>query len=167
MFDPFFDALASVLNFFYTLIPNYGFSIMALTVLVMVLITPLTVKSTKSMLQMQRMQPEMKRIQAQYKDDREKLNEELMKFYRENQINPLGGCLPMIAQMPVFIIMYRLLRGLTNRQGGVGSGIGHILGQSGAGKALTPWVFTEPAVPARAPGATRPRCTRRCRTPTR
>ena len=120
MFEGFFDALASVLNFFYTLIPSYGISIMMLTVLVMALITPLTVKSTRSMLQMQRMQPEMKRLQAKYKDDREKLNEELMKFYRENKINPLGGCLPIVAQMPVFIIMYQLLRGLTNRQGGTG-----------------------------------------------
>ena len=124
MFEPFFDALASVLNFFYTLVPNYGFAIMALTVLVMVLITPLTVKSTRSMIQMQRLQPEMKRLQAKHKGDREKLNEEMMKFYRENQINPLGGCLPLLAQMPVFIIMYQLLRGLTTRQGGLGTGIG-------------------------------------------
>ena len=117
MFQGFFSALGAVLNFFYTLVPSYGIAIMLLTVLVMALITPLTVKSTRSMLQMQRMQPEMKRIQAKYKDDREKLNEELMKFYRENKINPLGGCLPIVAQMPVFIIMYRLLRGLTTRQG--------------------------------------------------
>ena len=143
MFEGFFDALASVLNFFYTLIPSYGISIMMLTVLVMALITPLTVKSTRSMLQMQRMQPEMKRLQAKYKDDREKLNEELMKFYRENKINPLGGCLPIVAQMPVFIIMYQLLRGLTNRQGGTGSGIGHIAGQVKMGDTLTPWVFTD------------------------
>ena len=115
MFEQFFDALASVLNFFYVLVPEgirpwfgYGFSIMALTVLVMALITPLTVKSTRSMLQMQRMQPEMKRIQEKYKNDREKLNSELMAFYKENSINPLGGCLPMVAQMPVFIIMYQL-----------------------------------------------------------
>jgi YidC/Oxa1 family membrane protein insertase len=142
MFEGFFDFLGGILNFFYTLIPSYGIAIMLLTVLVMVLITPLTVKSTRSMLQMQRMQPEMKRLQAKYKDDREKLNEELMKFYRENKINPLGGCLPIVAQMPVFIIMYRLLRGLTTRQGGLGSGIGHIAGQVRMGDTLTPWIFT-------------------------
>ena len=142
MFEGFFDFLGGILNFFYTLVPSYGLAIMMLTVLVMVLITPLTVKSTRSMLQMQRMQPEMKRLQAKYKDDREKLNEELMKFYRENKINPLGGCLPIVAQMPVFIIMYRLLRGLTTRQGGLGSGIGHIAGQVKMGDSLTPWVFT-------------------------
>src|SRR5690606_36413934 len=143
MFEQFFQALGSVLNFFYTLIPSYGLSIMLLTVLVMALITPLNVKSTRSMLQMQRLQPEMKRLQAKYKDDREQLNAELMKFYRENKINPLGGCLPLLAQMPVFFIMYSLLRGLTVREGGLGSGIGHIAGQVQQGVELTPWVFTD------------------------
>lgn len=142
MFEPLFDALGSVMNFFYTLIPNYGFAIMGLTVLVMVLITPLTVKSTRSMLEMQRLQPEMKRIQEKYKNDREKLNAELMAFYKEHKINPLGGCLPLLAQMPVFIIMYQLMRGLTVRSGGLGTGIGHIAGQTMTGQNLTPWVFT-------------------------
>jgi YidC/Oxa1 family membrane protein insertase len=143
MFEGFFDLVGSILNFFYTLIPNYGISIMLLTVLVMVLITPLTVKSTKSMLQMQRLQPEMKRLQTKYKDDREKLNEELMKFYRENQINPLGGCLPILAQMPVFIIMYQLLRGLTNRVGGTGSGVGQLAGEFQRSLQLTPWIYED------------------------
>ncbi len=150
MFEQFFDALASVLNFFYTLIPagirptaGFGLAIMCMTVLVMALITPLTVKSTRSMLQMQRLQPEMKRLQEKYKDDREKLNQELMAFYRENQINPLGGCLPLLAQMPVFIIMYQLLRGLTLRPGGLGSGMGQIVAQTNLGKATTPWILTD------------------------
>jgi len=143
MFEPLFDALGSVMNFFYTLIPSYGFAIMGLTVLVMLLITPLTVKSTRSMMQMQRLQPEMKRIQEKYKNDREKLNQELMGFYKANQINPLGGCLPLIAQMPVFIIMYNLMRGLTERAGGLGTGLGHIAGQTVVGQPLTPWVFTD------------------------
>lgn len=94
------------------------------------------------MLQMQRLQPEMKRLQEKYKDDREKLNQELMAFYRENQINPLGGCLPLLAQMPVFIIMYQLLRGLTVRPGGLGSGAGQIVAQTQLGEATTPWIFT-------------------------
>lgn len=150
MFEQFFDALAAVLNFFYVLVPvgirpwfGYGFSIMALTVLVMALITPLTVKSTRSMLQMQRMQPEMKRIQEKYKNDREKLNSELMAFYKENSINPLGGCLPMVAQMPVFIIMYQLIRGLTVRDGGLGSGTGQILAQVQQKLQTTPWIFSD------------------------
>lgn len=150
MFEKFFDALASVLNFFYLLVPEgirdslgYGLAIMGLTVLVMILITPLTVKSTKSMLQMQRLQPEMKRIQEKYKNDREQLNVELMAFYRENQINPLGGCLPMLAQAPVFFIMYRLIYGLTQRRGGLGSGVGQTLSNINLGKSFQPWIFTE------------------------
>lgn len=143
MFEPLFDALGSVMNFFYSLVPNYGVAIMGLTVLVMVLITPLTVKSTRSMLQMQRLQPEMKRIQEKYKNDREKLNAELMAFYKENDINPLGGCLPLLAQMPVFIIMYQLMRGLTVRTGGLGTGLGDIAGRTVEGLALEPWRFTD------------------------
>ena len=107
-----FDAIATVLAWFYSLIPNYAIAIALLTLTVMVLLTPLTLKGTKSMLQMQRLQPEMKKIQQQYKGDRQKLNEELMKFYQENKINPLGGCLPLLIQMPVFIVLYRV-RGLT------------------------------------------------------
>jgi YidC/Oxa1 family membrane protein insertase len=150
MFEQFFDALAGVLNFIYTLVPlglrdtlGFGFAIMGLTVLVMAVITPLTIKSTRSMIQMQRLQPEMKRLQEKHKDDRETLNQELMAFYRENQINPLGGCLPLLAQMPVFIIMYQLLRGLTERLGGVGTGAGRVIGQVATDVDPQPWLFTE------------------------
>jgi YidC/Oxa1 family membrane protein insertase len=108
-----FDAIATVLAWFYALIPNYAIAIALLTLTVMVLLTPLTLKGTKSMLQMQRLQPEMKKIQQQYKGDRQKLNEELMKFYQENKINPMGGCLPLLIQMPVFIVLYRVLHKLT------------------------------------------------------
>ena len=65
------------------------------------------------MIQMQRLQPEMKRLQLKYKDDRQKLNEELMAFYKENNLNPLGGCLPLLLQTPIFIILYNVIRGLT------------------------------------------------------
>ena len=108
-----FDAIATVLAWFYSLIPNYAIAIALLTLTVMVLLTPLTLKGTKSMLQMQRLQPEMKKLQQQYKGDRQKLNEELMNFYQENKINPMGGCLPLLIQMPVFIVLYRVLHKLT------------------------------------------------------
>jgi YidC/Oxa1 family membrane protein insertase len=78
----------------------------------MLLITPLTMKSTKGMLEMQRLQPEMKKLQNQYKGDRQKLNEEMMKLYQEHKVNPLASCLPLLAQMPVFIIMFQVLNGL-------------------------------------------------------
>ncbi|MFN5601676.1 MAG: YidC/Oxa1 family membrane protein insertase, partial [Acidimicrobiaceae bacterium] len=81
-------------------------------VAIMILITPLTMKSTKGMLEMQRLQPEMKKLQNQYKGDRQKLNEEMMKLYQEHKVNPLASCLPLLAQMPVFIIMFQVLNGL-------------------------------------------------------
>src|SRR5437879_6077009 len=110
----FFAPFANLLAFFYSLWPSYGGAIALMTLAVMVVLTPLTLKGTRSMMVLQALQPEMKKIQAQYKDDRQKLNEELLKFYKENNINPLGGCLPLLVQLPVFIILYNVLRGLTN-----------------------------------------------------
>src|SRR3954468_2242551 len=109
----FFEPFAHLLSFFYQIWPSYGGAITLFTLAIMVVLTPLTLKGTRSMMQLQALQPEMKKIQAQYKDDRQKLNEELLKFYRENNINPLGGCLPLLVQIPVFIILYNVLRGLT------------------------------------------------------
>ena len=77
----------------------------------MVVLTPLTLKGTRSMMVLQALQPEMKKLQAQYKDDRQKLNEEMLKFYKENNINPLAGACPLLVQMPVFLVLYRVLRG--------------------------------------------------------
>ena len=108
-----FDLIARVLAFFYSLIPSYGVSIVMLTLAVMIVVTPLTLKSTRSMLQMQRLQPELKAIQTRYKDDRQKMNEELMAFYQENGINPLGGCLPLLVQLPVFLVLFRVVQGIT------------------------------------------------------
>ncbi len=109
----FFAPIAQALSFFYSLVPNYGIAIAMLTLAVMIVLTPLTLKGTRSMMIMQSLQPEMKKLQAQYKDDRQKLNEELLKFYKENNINPLGGCLPLLIQLPVFLILYRVIAGLT------------------------------------------------------
>ena len=100
----------AVLAFFYSIVPNAGVAIILLTVTVRLLLFPLTAKQAKSMLAMQRLQPEIKKLQAKYKSDRQKLNEEMMKFYQENQINPLGGCLPLLVQMPVFIALFQVLR---------------------------------------------------------
>ena len=80
----------------------------------MVVTTPFTLKGTRSMIQMQRLQPEMRRIQLKYKDDRQKQNEEMMAFYKENNLNPLGGCLPLLLQAPVFLILFRVVHGLTH-----------------------------------------------------
>jgi YidC/Oxa1 family membrane protein insertase len=108
-----FEIPASLLAWFYSLVHNYAIAIAMITVVVMALLTPLTLKSTKGMLEMQRLQPELRKLQQQHKGDRQKLNEEMMKLYQEHKVNPLASCLPLLAQMPVFIIMYRVLRGLT------------------------------------------------------
>ena len=104
------EGIGFVLAFFYSIIPNSGVAIILLTVAVRLILFPLTAKQAKSMIAMQRVQPEIKKLQAKYKNDRQKLNEEMMKFYKENQINPLGGCLPLLLQMPVFIALYQTLR---------------------------------------------------------
>ncbi len=104
------EALGSVLAFFYSVVPNTGVAIILLTVAVRLALFPLTAKQAKSMIAMQRVQPEIKKLQAKYKNDKQKLNEEMMKFYKENEINPLGGCLPLLLQMPIFIALYQTLR---------------------------------------------------------
>lgn len=110
-----FDAIAGALAFFYDLWPSYGGAIALLTLVIMLVLSPLSIKSTRSMIKMQRVQPELKRLQTQYKGDREALNREMMAFYQANNINPFSSCLPMLLQMPVFIILYRVLSGLTKR----------------------------------------------------
>jgi YidC/Oxa1 family membrane protein insertase len=89
---------------------TWAWSIVALTVIVRMLLVPLTVKQIHSMQNMQRHAPQMKEIQKKYKGDRQKQNEELMKFYREHNINPAASCLPLAAQIPVFIGLYYTLR---------------------------------------------------------
>lgn len=115
MLDSLFEAISSLLSIIYSVVPDYAVAIALLTCVAMVITTPLTLKSTRSMIEMQRMQPEIRRLQAEYKHDRQKLNEEMMRFYKEHQINPLGGCLPLLIQAPVFSILYYVVRGLTNQ----------------------------------------------------
>lgn len=117
MFDGLFEIFAKTMSVFYDLVPNYAVAIALLTLAVMVVTTPFTLKGTRSMIQLQRLQPEMKRLQVKYKDDRQKLNEELMAFYKEHSVNPLGGCLPLLLQMPIFLILFRVVRGLVHENG--------------------------------------------------
>jgi YidC/Oxa1 family membrane protein insertase len=128
-----FDLFATILARFYAVIDSYAIAITMLTLLVMIVATPLTIKGTKSMIKMQRLQPELKKIQARFKDDRERMNAELMGFYRANNINPVGGCLPLLIQAPIFLVLYRVVRGLTQRVTDVGIQAGHTLGQIQAG----------------------------------
>jgi YidC/Oxa1 family membrane protein insertase len=98
-----------ILHFFHQFTGSYGIDIILLTVLLKILTAPLTHKSYASMKQMQKLQPQMERLKEKYKDDREKLNKEIMEMYRRNGVNPLGGCLPMVVQFPVFIGLYNAL----------------------------------------------------------
>jgi len=99
-----------VLNGIYELIPSYGVAIVLLTIVVRIVLFPLAVKQIKSMTAMQKIQPRLKELQKQHKGDRQKLNEEMMKLYREHGVNPLGGCFPMLLQLPVFIALYAVIR---------------------------------------------------------
>jgi len=99
-----------LLQAFYNLTGNYGIAIIMLTVLIKIVLLPLTIKQTRSMVAMQKIQPEVKKLQEKYKDDKEKLSQEMMKFYKENKVNPLSGCLPLILQLPVFFALYTAIR---------------------------------------------------------
>jgi YidC/Oxa1 family membrane protein insertase len=115
IFHPVFELFGLILAGLYAIWPNYGFAITGLTIIIMAALTPVTVKSTKSMLAMQRLQPEMKKLQAKYKgaENREQLNQEMMRLYKENGTSPFGACLPMFLQMPFLIVLYTLIRGLS------------------------------------------------------
>jgi YidC/Oxa1 family membrane protein insertase len=108
---PLEHAARHVLNWLHSTVGlSWAWSIVALTVIVRMLLVPLTVKQIHSMQNLQRYAPQMKEIQKKYKQDKQKQNEELMKFYKENQINPAASCLPMLVQLPVFIALYYALR---------------------------------------------------------
>jgi YidC/Oxa1 family membrane protein insertase len=112
--QPLIDASESVLKFWHDVLGDFegswGWSIILLTFTIRILILPLTFKSVKSMQKLQVLQPEMKKIQERYKDDRQRMNQEMMKFYQENKVNPLGSCLPLLLQIPFFISLFYLLR---------------------------------------------------------
>jgi YidC/Oxa1 family membrane protein insertase len=111
-FKPIEEAIGWLLAVFYHFIPSLGIAIILLTCAVMLALAPLTAKQARSMIKMQQLQPEIKRIQARNKDDRQKANEEIMRFYQEQKINPLSGCLPLVMQMPIFIALLSVLRHL-------------------------------------------------------
>ncbi len=109
MFDIIAKPLLWFMNFIYSRIPNYGIAIIVLTILTKLLLWPLGSKSYKSMSEMKRLQPLMAEIREKHKDDKKMMNQEIMSLYRTYKINPMGGCLPMILQIPVFFALYRML----------------------------------------------------------
>lgn len=109
----FFDIIAKplhfTLRFFNRYVHNFGISIIILTIIIKILLWPLTHKSQKSMKEMQKIQPLMTKIREKYKDNREQMNKEMMALYRTYKVNPMGGCLPILIQFPVLFAMYRIL----------------------------------------------------------
>jgi YidC/Oxa1 family membrane protein insertase len=100
--------LLSLLHFFYSLIPNYGIAIILLTILVKAVLYPLAYKSAVSMRKLQMVQPKMKEIREKHKEDKARMNAEMMTLYKTEKVNPVGGCLPLLLQMPVFFALYRV-----------------------------------------------------------
>jgi len=101
---------AVILFFHDTVGLGWGLAIIALTVLVRIVLLPLTIKQFRSMQALQTLSPQIKALQAKYKEDKQRLNQEMMKFYQENKVNPFGSCLPLVAQIPVFISLFYMLR---------------------------------------------------------
>jgi YidC/Oxa1 family membrane protein insertase len=111
IFQPLIDVFESVLKFFHNSVGvPWGWSIVLLTVVIRALLIPLTLKQFHSMQKLQRLGPEIKAIQTKYKEDKQRQQQEVMKFYKENEVNPLGSCLPLVAQLPVFISLFYMLR---------------------------------------------------------
>jgi YidC/Oxa1 family membrane protein insertase len=111
IFQPLIDFFEAILKFFHDSVGlGWGSAIIALTLLVRSALLPLTLKQFKSMQSMARLQPEIKKLQERYKNDKERLNQEMMRFYRENKVNPFASCLPMVAQLPVFLSLFYMLR---------------------------------------------------------
>ena len=104
------DIFANIIVFFYSFTHNYGIAIILMTVLIRVILYPLMQKQMVSMREMQKIQPLMKEVQGKYKNDKEKLNQELMKLYKEHKVNPMSGCMPLIIQMPILILLFQVLR---------------------------------------------------------
>ncbi|MDA8398062.1 MAG: YidC/Oxa1 family membrane protein insertase [Actinomycetota bacterium] len=113
LFKPIFELLAGLIAIYYGFLHSYAGAIALLTITVMAVVWPLTQMSTRSMLEMQRLQPELKALQTKYKNDRVKQNEEMQRLFKENKVSPASGCLPMLLQFPLLFVMYDVIRGLT------------------------------------------------------
>src|SRR4051794_1564657 len=109
--QPLIDFFEGILKFFHDSAGfSWGFSIIAMTIVVRAALVPLTVKQFKSMQALARLQPEIKKLQQKYGEDKQRLNQEMMRFYQENKVNPFSSCLPIVAQLPVFFSLFYMLR---------------------------------------------------------
>lgn len=102
--------LGVLLRYIFNIVNNYGVSIIIFTILIKMLLLPLTLKQSQSMKKMQELNPKLKEIQKKYGKDKQKLNEKTMELYREHNVNPAGGCLPLLIQLPILIALFNVLR---------------------------------------------------------
>lgn len=109
MLKPFEDAILALLNVLYGFTHSYGWAIILLTILIRIVLLPLVIKQTRAHIDLQRIQPKVKELQKKYKDNKEKLNEEILKLYSEHKVNPFGGCLPLLVQLPIFWALFSVL----------------------------------------------------------
>jgi YidC/Oxa1 family membrane protein insertase len=119
--DPIAKPIAEVLAGIYSVVPNYGVAIIVLSVIWMVIISPLTLKSTRSMLAMQKLQPQLKKLQEKHKDDKQAFVQAQMDLFREHNVSPFGSCWPLILPMPVYFALFRVIDGLSHTVHGVAS----------------------------------------------
>ncbi|GAB6280206.1 MAG: YidC/Oxa1 family membrane protein insertase [Thermovirga sp.] len=135
------DFLLYVLNSLYSFTHSYGIAIIVLTILIRILLHPLSHKQLVSMQKMQKLQPRMKILQEKYADDKDTLNKEIMKLYKENKVNPAAGCLPLLVQLPILILLFRVLMNLDlggasflgiSLEGSVLSTLGYAVGVTGS-----------------------------------
>lgn len=110
IFQPLIDIFEPVLVFLYDVIGSWGWAIVAMTVLIRSLLLPLAIKQYKSMRALSELAPEIKKLQEKYKDDKQRQQQEMMRFYQENKVNPFASCLPLVAQLPVFLALFYLLQ---------------------------------------------------------
>jgi YidC/Oxa1 family membrane protein insertase len=118
MWEAVLDAVFWCIQFFYNLCGDWGLSIIIITVIFRLLVTPLTTRQTKSSFQMQKVQPLLQEIQKKYAGDKVRIQEETQKIYAEAKFNPLASCLPMLLQMPIFITLFQVLNSMAERTGG-------------------------------------------------
>ncbi len=124
---PIAKPLAEVLAAIYSVIPNYGIAIIGLGIAWMLLISPLTLKSTRSMLAMQKLQPRLKKLQEQHKGDRQAFAQAQMELFREHKVSPFGSCLPMLLPMPVFFALFEVIDGLSHTSKVVVNGVSTVV----------------------------------------
>lgn len=136
MWEAFKNLVFDLLNFFYSVAGDWGMAILIVTLILRVIISPLTHASTKSSYQMQKIQPKLQELQAKYADDQPRLQEEMQKLYAEAKFNPLTGCLPLFLQMPIFIALFQVLNEMSARLGDVNYSFYH----------LVPNLITSPSV---------------------